>query len=163
MADSVRKKSNAMSVVIPIMLIGVVMIMIIPIPPILLDILLALNISLSIIVLFVSLYVEKPLEFSSYPPLLLLTTLFRLGMNVSTTRLILLNGHDGLDAAGHVIQAFGTFVLGGNYVIGVIVFIIIVMVNFSVITKGSGRIAENAACPPNACVQRGRKTPSPPG
>lgn len=145
MADSVRKTSNAMSVVIPVMLIGVVMIMIIPIPPILLDILLALNISLSIVVLFVSLYVEKPLEFSSYPPLLLLTTLFRLGMNISTTRLILLNGHDGLDAAGHVIQAFGTFVLGGNYVIGVIVFIIIVMVNFSVITKGSGRIAEVAA------------------
>lgn len=145
MREKEKTASNALSIVIPILLVGVVVIMIIPIPTMLLDILLALNISLSVVVLFVSLYVQRPLEFSSYPPLLLLTTLFRLGMNVSSTRLILLNGHNGLDAAGHVIQAFGTFVLGGNYVVGVIVFIIIVMVNFSVITKGSGRIAEVAA------------------
>lgn len=134
-----------MSYIVPILIIGVVVIMIIPIPTALLDILLAFNIALSLIVLFVSLYLGRPLEFTSYPSLLLLTTLFRLAMNISSTRLILLHGNEGPDAAGHVIQAFGTFVLGGNFVIGVVVFLIIVLVNFSVITKGSGRIAEVAA------------------
>ena len=134
-----------MSYAIPGLLIGVVVIMIIPIPTFLLDILLATNIALSLVVLFVSLYLARPLEFTSYPALLLLTTLFRLAMNVCSTRLILLHGHEGMDAAGHVIQAFGTFVLGGNFIIGVIVFLVIVLVNFMVITKGSGRIAEVAA------------------
>ena len=139
------KDNMAASFAVPAMLVGVVVIMILPIPAFLLDILLAFNITLSLVVLFVSLYMKRPLEFSSYPALLLMTTLFRLGMNISSTRLILLYGDQGLGAAGNVIQAFGTFVLGGNFVIGVIVFMIIVMVNFSVITKGSGRIAEVAA------------------
>lgn len=134
-----------MSYTVPALLVGVVIIMIIPIPSSLLDILLSFNITLSLIILFVSLQLEKPLEFSSYPALLLMTTMFRLAMNISSTRLILLYGHEGLDAAGHVIQAFGTFVLGGSFVIGIIIFIIIVMINFMVITKGSGRIAEVAA------------------
>lgn len=129
----------------PILVIGVVVLMIIPIPSTLLDVLLSFNITLSLVVLFVSLYMEKSLEFSSYPALVLLTTLFRLAMNISTTRLILLYGSQGPDAAGHVIQAFGSFVLGGNFVIGVVIFIIIMMINFMVITKGSGRIAEVAA------------------
>jgi flagellar biosynthesis protein FlhA len=145
MATTALKKNVGMSLAIPALLVGVIVIMIIPIPSFLLDILLAANISLSLVILFVALYLGKPLEFSSYPALLLLTTLFRLAMNISSTRLILLNGDKGLDAAGSVIQAFGTFVLGGNFVIGVIIFIIIVMINFMVITKGSGRIAEVAA------------------
>jgi flagellar biosynthesis protein FlhA len=130
---------------VPALLVGVVVIMIIPIPSGLLDILLSFNITVSLVVLFVSLQMDRPLEFSSYPALLLITTMFRLAMNISSTRLILLNGNQGLDAAGHVIQAFGTFVLGGSYIIGVIIFIIIVLINFMVITKGSGRIAEVAA------------------
>ncbi|MCB0344659.1 MAG: flagellar biosynthesis protein FlhA [Bdellovibrionales bacterium] len=138
-------KFKGVSFVVPAILISIVIIMVIPIPSTLLDILLSFNITLSLVVLFVSLYMNRPLDFSSYPSLLLMTTLFRLSMNVSSTRLILLNGDKGMDAAGDVIQAFGQFVVGGNYVIGVIAFIIIVMVNFMVITKGSGRIAEVAA------------------
>lgn len=134
-----------MSFAVPIVMIGIVIIMIIPIPSFLLDILLSFNITLSLVVLFVALYIDRPLNFSSYPALLLMTTLFRLSMNIASTRLILLNGDQGLNAAGHVIQAFGTFVLGGNFVIGVVIFTIIVWVNFGVITKGSGRIAEVAA------------------
>ncbi len=141
----VMKTSKLMSMVVPALFIGVVVIMIIPIPPFFLDLLLSFNITLSLVILFVSLYLGRPLEFSSYPSLILMTTLFRLGMNISSTRLILAHGNEGLDAAGNVIQAFGTFVLGGNYVIGVVIFTIIMMVNFMVITKGSGRIAEVAA------------------
>jgi flagellar biosynthesis protein FlhA len=134
-----------MSYIVPVLLIGIVIIMILPIPTILLDVMLASNIALSLVILFVALYLGRPLEFSSYPSLLLITTLLRLSMNIASTRLILLNGANGLDAAGNVIMAFGTFVLGGNFMIGVIIFIIVVMVNFMVITKGSGRIAEVAA------------------
>lgn len=139
------KRGKIFGAAIPVLLIGVVVIMIIPIPSFFLDILLALNITISLVILFVALYTNRPLEFSSYPALLLLTTLFRLGMNISSTRLILLDGAKGMDAAGSVIQAFGTFVLGGNYVIGVIIFSIIMYVNLKVITAGSGRIAEVAA------------------
>ncbi len=139
------KDRAVMSYVIPMMLIGVVVIMIIPIPAAFLDVFLAFNITLSLVVLFVSLYLGRPLEFSSYPALILMTTLYRLALNITSTRLILLHGSEGLDAAGYVIQAFGQFVLGGNYAIGVVIFILITMINFSVITKGSGRIAEVAA------------------
>lgn len=138
-------KNVMMSYIVPVLLIGIVIIMILPIPTILLDVMLASNIALSLVILFVALYLGRPLEFSSYPSLLLITTLLRLSMNIASTRLILLNGANGLDAAGNVIMAFGTFVLGGNFMIGVIIFIIVVMVNFMVITKGSGRIAEVAA------------------
>lgn len=144
MADVKHKVSKA-SMIIPVLLMGVIIMMIIPIPSFFLDILLALNISISVVVLFVSLFLGRPLEFTSYPSVVLMTTLFRLSLNISSTRLILLNGHEGLDAAGSVIQAFGSFVLGGNFVIGIVIFVIIMIVNLIVITKGSGRIAEVAA------------------
>jgi flagellar biosynthesis protein FlhA len=130
---------------VPIALIGILTILIIPIPTALLDIFLALNITVSLVVLFVALYMGRAIDFTSFPALLLVTTLFRLAMNVASTRLILLNGDQGLDAAGHVIQAFGQFVVGGNFVIGVVIFVAISIVNLKVITKGSSRIAEVAA------------------
>ena len=123
----------------------ILMVMIIPIPTIFLDLLLSLNITLSLIILLVGMYILKPLELSAFPAILLLTTLFRLSLNVASTRIILLNGSDGSMAAGKVIKAFGSFVVGGNYLVGVIVFIILVVINFMVITKGAGRIAEVAA------------------
>ncbi|HRS02577.1 MAG TPA: flagellar biosynthesis protein FlhA, partial [Bacteroidota bacterium] len=122
---------------------GVLVIMallLIPLPPFMLDVLLAVNISISVLILLISLYLRTPLEFSSFPTILLLTTLFRLGLNVASTRLIL-----GKAYAGHIIQAFGTFVIQGNYVVGVIIFIILVIINFVVIIKGSSRIAEVTA------------------
>ena len=144
-SGNTTKKPSGAAYVMPILLMGIIIMMIIPIPSFFLDILLALNIALSVVILFVSLFLGRPLEFTSYPSLVLITTLFRLSLNISSTRLILLNGHQGLDAAGHVIQAFGNFVLGGNFVIGVVIFVIIMIVNLTVITKGSGRIAEVAA------------------
>lgn len=126
-------------------LIGILSVLILPMPPWLLDIGLALSFSLSVLVLMVALFIEKPLDFSSFPTLLLITTMLRLALNMASTRLILGHGHEGTDAAGHVIEAFGNFLMQGNTVIGVIVFCILVIVNFVVITKGSGRIAEVSA------------------
>lgn len=125
--------------------IAVLLVMIIPLPPVILDFLLAINITLSITILLISMFTLKPLDFSIFPTLLLLTTLFRLSLNVASTRLILLRGHEGVHAAGKVIMSFGNFVVSGNYVVGLIVFIILVIVNFIVITKGASRIAEVAA------------------
>lgn len=125
--------------------IGILLVMMIPIPTIVLDILLSLNITFSIIVLLLSMYVLKPLDFSIFPSVLLILTLFRLSLNVASTRLILLHGNEGTAAAGQVIKAFGTFVVGGNYVVGMIVFLVLVLINFIVITKGATRIAEVAA------------------
>ena len=119
--------------------------LILPAPRFLLDLLLALSITLSVTVLMTALFTKKALEFSTFPAILLISTLFRLGLNVASTRLILANGHQGPDAAGEVIEAFGGFVMQGNFVIGIIVFAILVIVNFVVITRGSGRIAEVAA------------------
>ncbi len=126
-------------------LISIIVVMTVPVPSIAMDILIALNISISIAILLVSLYVEKPLDFSVFPSLLLIVTLFRLSLNVATTKLILLNGHDGSASAGKIIESFGQLVVGGNYVVGIMVFIILVIINFMVITKGSGRVAEVAA------------------
>ncbi|RJQ84837.1 MAG: flagellar biosynthesis protein FlhA [Desulfobacteraceae bacterium] len=123
----------------------ILMVMIIPIPTILLDLFLTFNITLALMILLVGMYILKPLEFSAFPSILLLATLFRLALNIASTRLILLNGEQGTQAAGKVIMAFGSFVVGGNFVVGLIVFIILVIVNFVVITKGAGRIAEVAA------------------
>ncbi len=126
-----------------IMAIGIVIIvamMIIPLPPILLDILLTLNISLSVIILLVCLFIKEPLEYSSFPIILLVATIFRLGLNVSSTRLILLHG-----SAGEVINSFGQFVVGGNYIVGFIIFILLVVINFMVITGGATRVAEVSA------------------
>jgi flagellar biosynthesis protein FlhA len=131
--------------VVPLALVAVVVIMVIPLPPFLIDLLLAVSIALSLIILVVSMYAQQALEFSTFPSVLLVVTLFRLALNVASTRLILLHGHEGSSAAGHVIQAFGNFVVGGSYVVGLVVFLILVVINFAVITKGAGRIAEVAA------------------
>ena len=126
-------------------LIGILMLMIIPLPPLVLDLCLSLNITIAILILIISLYTEKAVEFSIFPAILLMTTLFRLSLNVASTRLILLHGNEGMNAAGAVIEAFGQFVVGGSYVVGMVIFIILVIINFIVITKGAGRIAEVAA------------------
>ncbi|MGE0828312.1 MAG: flagellar biosynthesis protein FlhA [Hyphomonadaceae bacterium] len=125
--------------------LAILAIMLVPLPPWLLDILLALSLIASILVLITGLMIKRPLEFTAFPAVLLLTTLFRLALNIASTRLILANGQNGHHAAGEVIYAFGQFVMGGNFVIGVIVFAILVIVNFVVITRGSTRIAEVAA------------------
>lgn len=130
------------------MALGIVLmlvILILPLAPWLLDIALALSLTFSVLVLMTSIFIEKPIQFTSFPLVLLITTLFRLALNLSSTRLILANGYRGPEAAGHVIAAFGGFIMSGNFIIGVIVFAILVLVNFMVITKGSGRIAEVAA------------------
>src|SRR6185312_15620256 len=126
-------------------ILSILMVMIIPLPAVRLDLALTCSLALSILILLISIYINKALEFSVFPSLLLMTTLYRLALNVATTRLILTHGHEGPHAAGEVISAFGNFVVGNNYVIGSIVFIILVIINFIVITKGSGRVAEVAA------------------
>jgi len=125
--------------------LGLLLIMVIPLPQTMMDVLLALNITLSIIIMLTAIYTLQPLDFYLFPTILLVTTLFRLSLNVATTRLILLHGHEGALAAGKVIRAFGHFVVGGNYLVGMVVFVILVIVNFVVITKGTERIAEVAA------------------
>ncbi len=119
--------------------------LVLPLPPFLIDMGLALSITFSVLILMTVLFIGKPLEFSSFPTVLLLTTLIRLSLNLGTTRLVLTRGHEGTDAAGHVVQSFASLVMGGDFIIGVIVFAILTLVNFVVITKGSGRIAEVAA------------------
>ncbi len=124
---------------------AILMVLILPLPAWLLDFALTLSITFSVLILMTSLFIEKPLEFSAFPTVLLIATMLRLSLNLASTRLILGEGHTGEDAAGKVIQAFGNFVMEGNFVIGIIVFAILMIVNFVVITKGSGRIAEVAA------------------
>jgi len=123
----------------------ILVVLIMPLPSVVLDLFLAISITLSILILMTALFIQTPLEFSAFPTVLLISTMLRLSLNLASTRLILAHGHEGTDAAGHVIQAFRNFVMGGNVVIGIIVFAILVTVNFVVITKGSGRIAEVAA------------------
>ncbi|WP_458761388.1 flagellar biosynthesis protein FlhA [Afipia sp. TerB] len=123
----------------------ILVVLILPLPSVVLDLFLAISITLSILILMTSLFIQAPLEFSAFPTVLLISTMLRLSLNLASTRLILSHGHEGTAAAGHVIEAFGHFVMGGNFVIGIIVFTILVIVNFVVITKGSGRIAEVAA------------------
>ena len=137
--------SKHTSLIFTCAVVGLLLLMVLPIPTFLLDTLLALNIALAMTVLVVSLYMKQPLDFSSFPAMLLVATLFRLTLNIASTRIILLNGADGEGAAGQIISTFGNFVVGGNYVVGIIVFIILVIINFVVITKGSGRIAEVGA------------------
>lgn len=126
-------------------LVGILMIMIIPLPSIILDLFLSMNITIALLILIISLFTVKAIDFSIFPAILLATTLFRLALNVASTRLILLKGDQGASAAGSVIQSFGQFVVGGNYVVGLVIFIILVLINFMVITKGAGRVAEVAA------------------
>ncbi len=125
--------------------VGILMVMLVPLPRFFLDLLLSFNITLSIIILLVGMQVRRPLEFSVFPSILLMVTLLRLALNIASTRLILLHGNEGAAAAGEVIRAFGNFVVGGNYTVGLVVFTILVIINFVVITKGAGRVAEVAA------------------
>ncbi len=129
----------------PLAIIGILLVMIVPVPPFVMDLLLTLSITASLLILFVGIYTEKPLDFSVFPSLLLVATLFRLALNVGTTRLILLRGNEGTHAAGGLIESFGNFVVGGNYVVGLIIFGILIVINFIVITKGAGRVAEVSA------------------
>jgi flagellar biosynthesis protein FlhA len=126
-------------------ILTILVVLILPLPSVVLDLFLAISITLSILILMTALFIQAPLEFSAFPTVLLISTMLRLSLNLASTRLILSHGHEGSAAAGHVIEAFGNFVMGGNFVIGIIVFAILVIVNFVVITKGSGRIAEVAA------------------
>ncbi|MEH8262185.1 flagellar biosynthesis protein FlhA [Aeromonas veronii] len=129
----------------PLLVLAALGMVVLPIPPLMLDVLFSFNIALSIVVLLVSVYTRRPLEFAAFPTVLLLATLLRLALNVASTRVVLLEGHNGSAAAGHVIEAFGNVVIGGNYAVGIIVFTILMIINFVVITKGAGRIAEVSA------------------
>ncbi|MCS3455341.1 flagellar biosynthesis protein FlhA [Aeromonas sp. BIGb0405] len=129
----------------PLLVLASLGMVVLPIPPLMLDTLFSFNIALSIVVLLVAVYTRRPLEFAAFPTVLLIATLLRLALNVASTRVVLLEGHNGGDAAGHVIEAFGNVVIGGNYAVGIIVFLILVIINFVVVTKGAGRISEVSA------------------
>ncbi|EKP0294500.1 flagellar biosynthesis protein FlhA [Aeromonas veronii] len=129
----------------PLLVLAALGMVVLPIPPLMLDVLFSFNIALSIVILLVAVYTRRPLEFAAFPTVLLLATLLRLALNVASTRVVLLEGHNGSAAAGHVIEAFGNVVIGGNYAVGIIVFTILMIINFVVITKGAGRIAEVSA------------------
>ena len=139
------KKVSMFKIGTPILVLACLSMITLPMPPFLLDMLFSLNIALSMIVLLVAIYSQKPLDFGSFPSVLLLTTILRLSLNVASTRVILLHGQDGTAAAGKVIESFGNVVMGGNYTVGIIVFTILMIINFQVVTKGAGRIAEVSA------------------
>ncbi|MDG5488986.1 flagellar biosynthesis protein FlhA [Sphingomonas sp. BGYR3] len=130
---------------LPLAILLLVLLMVVPIPAFLLDVFFILNIAISLAVLMVALNAQKPLDFSAFPSVLLFATLFRLGLNVASTRVVLVHGHEGEAAAGHVIEAFGTFLIGGDYVVGLLVFAILMIINMVVVTKGAGRVSEVSA------------------
>lgn len=130
---------------VPLLAMAVLAMMVIPLPPVLLDLFFSFNISITLIILLATLYAKRPLDLASFPTLLLITTLLRLALNVASTRLILLHGQQGTQAAGHVIESFGQFVIGGNYAVGLVVFIILTIINFVVVTRGAGRVSEVSA------------------
>jgi flagellar biosynthesis protein FlhA len=136
---------NGRSLAAPLLILMILGMMVLPLPAFLLDMMFTFNIALSVMVLLVSIHTLKPLDFAVFPTVLLLTTLLRLSLNVASTRIVLMEGHTGPDAAGKVIEAFGHYLVGGNYTVGIVVFIILVVINFIVITKGAGRIAEVSA------------------
>ncbi len=139
------KISNLKGIGTPLIVLASMAMIILPMPPLLLDTLFSFNIALALIVLLVAIYTDRPLDFAAFPSVLLIATLLRLALNVASTRVVLLEGHNGGDAAGKVIEAFGSVVIGGNYAVGLIVFIILIIINFVVVTKGAGRIAEVSA------------------
>jgi len=141
----IAKMQERGDVIVAVSVVSILGVMVLPVPAFILDILLSFSISLSIVILVSAVYIHRPLELSALPSILLMTTLFRLSLNIASTRLILLKGNEGIGAAGEVIKSFGSFVVGGNYAVGLIIFLILVVINFVVITKGSGRIAEVAA------------------
>ena len=130
------------SLAMPVVIVWILTMLILPLPPFMLDIFFTLNILLALLIIMVALNTSSTLEFSSFPTIILFATMLRLGLNVASTRVVLLEGHQGGDAAGQVIAAFGEFVIGGNYVVGFIVFAILMIINFIVITKGAGRVSE---------------------
>jgi flagellar biosynthesis protein FlhA len=136
---------NIRQMLAPLLIVLILSMMVLPLPPFVLDVFFTFNIAISVMVLLVAMYTMRPLDFSIFPTVLLVTTLLRLSLNVASTRIILLQGHNGPDAAGKVIEAFGHFLVGGNYAVGIVVFIILTLINFIVITKGAGRIAEVTA------------------
>ena len=142
--DTLRNVGKA-GMVTPLLLMALLTMLVIPLPPLALDVLFTFNIALSLVVILVAVYTPRPLEFAVFPTVLLVATLLRLALNVASTRVILLDGHTGTDAAGNVIQAFGDFVVGGNYAVGLVVFLILVIINFVVVTKGAGRVSEVSA------------------
>ena len=129
----------------PVLILATLAMVVLPMSSWLLDIFFVFNIAISIVVLMVTILTKKPLEFASFPSILLIATLLRLALNIASTRVVLIHGHEGDDAAGQVIKSFGDVVIGGNYVVGLIVFIILMVINFVVITKGAGRISEVSA------------------
>src|SRR6187549_303043 len=130
---------------VPVGVLAVLAMVVLPLPPLALDVLFTFNIALSLVVLMAVFYVPRPLEFGVFPSVLLLATLLRLALNVASTRVVLMHGHNGTGSAGKVIESFGEFVVGGNYAVGVIVFVILTIINFVVVTKGAGRISEVTA------------------
>ena len=150
MADAAFRMPSLQTLVrsglgVPVGLLAILALVVVPLPPLALDALFTFNIALSIVVVMAVFYVARPLEFGVFPTVLLLATLLRLALNVASTRVVLMHGHQGTGAAGHVIESFGEFVIGGNYVVGVVVFVILTIVNFVVVTKGAGRISEVSA------------------
>ena len=141
----VQRNDASYEIVFAAGIVGILAILFIPLPPLLIDLGLACSVTLSVLILMVALWITRPLDFSAFPTVLLIATLLRLALNIATTRLILSSGHDGPTAAGHVIAGFATFVMGGEFLIGIIVFLILITVNFMVITKGASRIAEVGA------------------
>ena len=141
----------------PMLVILMLAMIVLPMPAIGLDALFTFNISLAMVVLMATIYSRRPLDFAAFPTVLLVATLLRLGLNIASTRVVLLEGHTGTAAAGQVIESFGAFVIGGNYAVGLVVFAILVIINFVVVTKGAGRIAEVSArllsmpCPASKC------------
>ena len=135
-------KFELSSLGVPLLVLLILSMLILPLPPFLLDVLFTFNIMIGLIIIMVAINSQKPLDFSSFPSILLLATMLRLGLNVASTRMVLVNGHEGPDAAGKVIEAFGAFVIGGNYLVGFIIFSILMIINFFVVTKGAGRVSE---------------------
>src|SRR5262245_57689725 len=142
---SMPRSMNPSHLIAPAVVVAVVGLMIVPLPPFLLDLLLSVDIGLAVVLLLTAIYVRQPIEFSVFPSLLLLLTLLRLSLNVASTRLVLLHGQDGVVGAGHVIMAFGQFVIGGNYVVGVVVFLVLIAIQYVVINHGAVRISEVTA------------------
>jgi flagellar biosynthesis protein FlhA len=143
--QGLANSQNKASLAAPILIIMLLAMMVLPLPAFILDIFFSFNIALAVIVLLTSLYTVKPLDFMAFPTMLLVSTMLRLSLNVASTRVVLTEGHTGADAAGKVIEAFGHFLIGGNYTVGIVVFIILTIINFTVVTKGAGRIAEVGA------------------
>ncbi len=142
---SIKNFSKSGLIGAPVLLLAMLAMLVVPLPAALLDIFFTFNITLALIVILSGIYINRPLEFAAFPTVLLVATLLRLALNIASTRVVLLDGHTGTDAAGHVIEAFGDFVIGGNYAVGLVVFAILVIINFVVVTKGAGRISEVTA------------------